>query len=221
MQSRGPATRNPLGPLSQLGPGTQALLSKWLREGRTKPLDGVWTQVIVVSIPWSQKSLHLCWEPQAPTSPPAEAHTPTLTSRLDASRHSKLAALARRRCAWCRYQRWMVMAAWFTWWINLPRKRTQARGRHCAPRTSWVPRRPSWAEKPAAARTACLQVADIPRPHKPVPITRNWRSPQGYHLPEGGHCLRRQQILLMDREQQTASTGHTRPRAVCSKHGTV
>lgn len=53
-------------------------------------------------------------------TPQSVAHTPTLTSRLDASRRSRRAAPARRRCTWCRYQRWMVTAAWFTWWMNLP-----------------------------------------------------------------------------------------------------
>lgn len=50
------------------------------------------------------------------------AYTITLTSRLDASRCSRFAAPARRLCTWRRYQRWMVTAAWFTWWINLSKE---------------------------------------------------------------------------------------------------
>lgn len=92
---------------------------------------------------------------------PGAACSPTLTSRLDASRHCRLAAPARRRWAWRRYQRWMVMAAWFTWWMNLPAQQTQDRG---GPRAATdqvaerqplqAPGGPSRAEQPAATRAA-------------------------------------------------------------------
>lgn len=219
MQSRGPETRNPLGSLSQVGPGTQALVSKWLREGRKLgPRLGMDTG-------------HCSFHPMVPEIPPSMLGPPGSQQPPGSHPHTDLLLGCQQALqAGCSSSAPLCLVpvpaldgdGSLVHLVDKPAQKADSGPRQAlCPTIQLGPRRPSWAEKPADVRTACLQVADIPRPHKPVTITRNWKYPQGYHLPVGGHCLRRRQMLLVDREQQTASAGHTRPQAVCSKHGTV
>lgn len=72
------------------------------------------------------------------------------TSLLEASTCPSVAAPALRLCEWHRYQRWMVTAATFTWWMNLQGKE-RGRGHVSLPTTHCSEYRP-----PNPGRTCLL-----------------------------------------------------------------
>lgn len=133
------------------------------------------------------------------------AHTPTLTSRLDASRRSRRAAPARRRCTWCRYQRWMVTAAWFTWWMNLPDSRVRMEAAESQPPSLGL-QETRRAEKRQCTRPffKCWrsQGNGKAHPHRLFTIDKNRKEPKGPPLPVSELCVLLMVTLLRDKQQQ-------------------
>ena len=100
----------------------------------------------------------------------AQLTHPPLTSRFCASRCSLRAALAWRLCTCWRYQRWMVTAARFTWWINL--RGQEGAGLRQGPRQPPTRASPPWAP-PRECAAALPRGGENAHSQAPCAVTRN------------------------------------------------